>query len=101
MLTCVPQVRNAINNKGVPFIVSAGNGPLVNGKDDGVDVELNTPGRVKEAIVVGATTIDDKFASYSNFGKNVDILAPGDTILAAGHKDDDELLEVSGSSQAA
>jgi cerevisin len=102
MLTCVPQVRNAINNKKVPFVVSAGNGPVRdNGNDDGEDVVTNSPGRVEEAIVVGATTIDDKFASYSNFGKNVDILAPGDQIFAAGHETDDDEVEESGSSQAA
>jgi subtilisin family serine protease len=99
--TCVPQVRNAIK-RGVPVIVSAGNGVEdENGNFIGEDANNKSPSRVDEAIVVGATTIDDTFAPFSNFGSKVDILAPGDEIISASNRTDDDEDILTGSSQSA
>ncbi|KAG8829857.1 subtilisin-like serine protease [Serendipita sp. 399] len=43
----------------------------------------SSPARVPVATTVGATTIGDQMASYSNFGPLVDILAPGTSITSA------------------
>lgn len=52
-------VSNVIAS-GVPFVVAAGNET-----QDSTNV---SPARVPEAITVGATTINDEVASFSNFG---------------------------------
>jgi len=84
-------VSNAIG-LGVPFVVAAGN--------ESQDAKNVSPARVPEAITVGATTIDETFASFSNFGSLVDILAPGQDILSASPKADDALANLSGTSMA-
>lgn len=65
-------VYYALSN-GVPIVAAAGNNnssePLYPCAYDGV-------------ICVGATTINGKFASFSNFGGHVDTVAPGEGILS-------------------
>ncbi|KEP45200.1 serine protease [Rhizoctonia solani 123E] len=66
---------------GVHVVVSAGN--------DNVDAKNTSPARVPAVITVGATSITDERwvsskTSGSNFGKSVDIFAPGDRITSAG-----------------
>jgi subtilisin family serine protease len=56
-------------NANIPVVIAAGN------MDQ--DASLTSPSDVKEAIVVGATSITDTKADFSNFGANVDIFAPG------------------------
>ncbi|KAH7337024.1 peptidase S8/S53 domain-containing protein [Rhizoctonia solani] len=65
---------------GVHVVVSAGN--------DNVDAANASPARVPTVITVGATSITDERwvwsnSSGSNFGKSVDIFAPGDEITSA------------------
>jgi subtilisin family serine protease len=91
-LTHVVQVSNVIA-QGVPFIVAAGN--------EAQDANNVSPARVPAAITVGATTIDDTFASFSNFGDKVDILAPGQQILSAGNSSNVAVAQLSGTSMAA
>jgi subtilisin family serine protease len=67
-------VRNSIAS-GVPYTIAAGN--------NNVDASNTSPARVGEAITVGATTINDVRASYSNFGAVLDLFAPGDGINSA------------------
>ncbi|MFI7585799.1 S8 family serine peptidase [Spongisporangium articulatum] len=83
--------------------------------DDGVTVVLAagnssanacnyTPGTVKAAIVVGATTTSDKKASYSNYGSCVDIWAPGSGITSdwtAAADGSAQIAKDSGTSMAA
>jgi subtilisin family serine protease len=44
--------------------------------------ENTSPASEPLAITVGATNIRDDIASFSNYGKMVDIFAPGDQILS-------------------
>ena len=56
-------------NAGVTTVVAAGN--------SNTDAANTSPARVGVAITVGAATIADAKASYSNYGSVVDIWAPG------------------------
>jgi subtilisin family serine protease len=95
-------VKNAINNVGVAVIAAAGNGEGENGLlIQGEKAGNISPGRVNEVITVGATTIRDKFAFFSNFGPEVNILAPGQQIWSAGITSNKDKRLLSGTSQAA
>ena len=59
---------------GVTYVISAGN--------DGIDASTVTPAHVREAITVGAYDQGDRFASFSNHGSIVDLLAPGVDVLS-------------------
>jgi hypothetical protein len=61
-------VRRSIAD-GVTYCIAAGNAAS--------DASGFSPGDVAEAITVGATGSSDAFASFSNTGSVVDILAPG------------------------
>jgi len=56
----------------VTYAIAAGN--------SNVDACTTSPARVSSAITVGATTITDARASFSNFGPCLDIFAPGNNI---------------------
>ncbi|CAG8614324.1 7226_t:CDS:2 [Funneliformis caledonium] len=77
----VPQVDQVIKNahkQGIITVVSAGN-------DDRNACEVS-PAATKEAITVGATELkSDEKTSFSNFGKCVDIFAPGRDIESDLH----------------
>lgn len=60
---------------GVTFAIAAGN--------EGVDAEESSPGRVRQAITVGATDRQDVKADWSNYGLLLDLFAPGVDILSA------------------
>lgn len=62
-------------NAGVTYAVAAGNSNR--------DACKFSPARAAAAITVGATTSSDARASYSNYGKCVDIFAPGSSITSA------------------
>ena len=47
-----------------------------------------SPARVQGAITVGATTIRDDRASFSNFGAVVDIFAPGLNVISTWNEND-------------
>ncbi len=83
-------VRNAIA-AGVTFAVAAGNESTT---------ATGSPARVAEAITVGATTSTDARASYSNYGSNLDIFAPGSSITSAWNTSDSATNTISGTSMA-
>ncbi len=71
--------------KGVTFVVAAGNdgeSGVIGGVDYGNACNYS-PARVPGAITVGATNSSDNRASFSNYGKCVDIFAPGDNIYSS------------------
>ncbi|QXT62689.1 S8 family serine peptidase [Tessaracoccus palaemonis] len=59
---------------GMPVVVAAGN--------DGTSVANTTPARSTVPVVVGATTKTDARASFSNYGRSVDVFAPGEKIVS-------------------
>ena len=85
-------IRRSIAS-GITYVVAAGN--------LGDDAANYSPSRVATALVVGASTIDDRAASFSNWGSAVDLFAPGEDITSASIDSDTELALLSGTSIAA
>ncbi|MGW8376458.1 S8 family peptidase [Streptomyces sp. ODS28] len=79
-------------SKGVTFAVAAGN--------ESQDAGNSSPARVPEAITVGATDNKDNQAEFSNFGKALDIYAPGVQITGAWNSGDDAKKTIDGTSMA-
>jgi subtilisin family serine protease len=77
---------------GVTFAVAAGN--------ETVDACLESPARVTGAITVGAIDGADNRADFSNFGKCVDVFAPGVDIVSAFATSDTAAQTLSGTSMA-
>ncbi|KAG1048253.1 hypothetical protein G6F43_009345 [Rhizopus delemar] len=65
---------NGAVRAGIVFSVAAGN--------DNEDACNSSPAAAELAITVGASTKEDKRASFSNYGKCVDVFAPGLNILS-------------------
>ncbi len=84
-------VANSINS-GVTYALAAGN--------SNANACNTSPASTAAALTVGATTITDARASYSNFGTCVDIFAPGDAIVSDYFGADDATATMSGTSMA-
>jgi subtilisin family serine protease len=78
---------------GVTVTVAAGNA--------NADACNYSPARVAAAITVGATTSSDARASYSNFGKCLDLFAPGSAVVSAWHTSSTAAASLNGTSMAA
>lgn len=78
---------------GITVVVAAGN--------SGADACNTSPAREPLAITVGATAETDRLASFSNHGRCVDILAPGEAIISSSHADDQQSTSMDGTSMAA
>merc|ERR1719166_390977 len=88
-------MRNAVDaavNAGVVVSVAAGN--------DNSDACGFSPAFVPSAITVGSTTASDARSSFSNYGRCVDIWAPGSSVLSAGHTSNSATTTLSGTSMA-
>ena len=66
---------DVLSDAGIVVVASAGNSDC--------DACLQTPAFAPRAITVGASTQDDKAALFSDFGKCIDIYAPGVNITSA------------------
>jgi subtilisin family serine protease len=88
----VDQAVGRLVGAGVFVAVAAGN--------ESQDACNASPARAPEATTVGATTRTDARASYSNFGKCVDIFAPGSAITSAWHTGTAAINTISGTSMA-
>ena len=84
-------VTNAVN-AGITFVVAAGN--------SNTDACTQSPAAAPAALTIGATTITDARASYSNFGTCVDLFAPGSSITSAWNNTDTGTNTISGTSMA-
>lgn len=85
-------VNNSISS-GITFVVAAGN--------NNINACNVSPARVARAITVGATTVLDARASFSNYGNCIDLFAPGQTILSSWFSDDSATRLMNGTSMAA
>ncbi|MFD9907557.1 S8 family peptidase [Streptomyces sp. NPDC059063] len=85
-------VRKSIA-KGITYSIAAGNA--------GEPATNWSPGRVKEAITVGASDRRDKRPSFSNYGGRLDLFAPGVAIRSASHLSDTGSVVFDGTSMAA
>lgn len=79
-------------NRGISVVVAAGNSSS--------DACLYSPARVPAAITVAASSRTDAFASFSNSGSCVDLVAPGVEITSAVSSSDTALAVYSGTSMA-
>jgi aqualysin 1 len=79
--------------RGVSMVVAAGN--------DNAEACNYSPARTPDAITVGATTSSDARASYSNFGRCLDVFAPGSGIVSTWHTGDFATATLNGTSMAA
>lgn len=78
---------------GITMVVAAGN--------EDADACNSSPAREESAYTVGATDRDDRRASFSNWGKCLDIFAPGKDITSAWHTSNYATKTISGTSMAA
>ncbi|KAI0077290.1 serine protease [Panus rudis PR-1116 ss-1] len=79
-------------NAGIHVTVAAGN--------DNVDARNTSPARVAVANTIGASTIADARASFSNFGSVVDLFAPGQNIISTWIGSTTATNNISGTSMA-
>jgi subtilisin family serine protease len=80
-------------NDGVSVAVAAGN--------SNVDACGTSPARVGAALTVGATSRTDARASFSNYGRCLDLFAPGSSITSAWSTSSSSVATISGTSMAA
>lgn len=85
-------VENLVS-RGMTVVVAAGNSAI-----SACDA---SPARTPGALTVGASNISDQFASFSNFGSCVDIVAPGVSITSAWIASDTSTAILNGTSMAA
>ncbi|KAI0218855.1 proteinase B [Massospora cicadina] len=83
---------NAAVRHGLHFAVAAGN--------DDSDACDYSPASAESAVTVGATTINDERAWFSNWGRCVDILAPGKDITSIWRGSKHATSTISGTSMA-
>jgi hypothetical protein len=88
-------IDTAVDNSvaaGIFYAVAAGN--------DNGNACAKSPSGAAKAYTVGASTIDDERASFSNWGGCVDIFAPGAAIESAWITDDSATRVLNGTSMA-
>ncbi|OQE24941.1 hypothetical protein PENFLA_c009G00055 [Penicillium flavigenum] len=83
---------NAAVDAGIHFAVAAGN--------DNADACNYSPAAAEKAVTVGASTLADERAYFSNYGKCTDIFAPGLNILSTWVGSDHATNTISGTSMA-
>lgn len=65
----------AVTNAGVTVVVASGN--------DAKNAGYYSPASAPSAITVAASDSADRFATFSNYGSAVDIIAPGVDIVSS------------------
>ncbi|RKP09667.1 peptidase S8/S53 domain-containing protein, partial [Thamnocephalis sphaerospora] len=83
---------DAVVDTGVHFAVAAGN--------DNRDACDYSPASAKNAVTVGASTIEDERAWFSNYGKCTDVFAPGKDITSTWIGSNVATNTISGTSMA-
>lgn len=75
--------RSEIVNKAVNLAVRNGWQVVVAAGNEHADACQASPASAELALTVGASTSDDQVADFSNYGRCVDLVAPGQDILSA------------------
>lgn len=88
----IKQAVNRAIDSGVTVVVAAGN--------ENNDACKYQPAFVTSLINVGATSVKDERAGFSNYGSCVGIMAPGVSIASASHKGDAKTTWMHGTSMA-
>lgn len=83
----------SLTDQGLAFVVAAGN--------TAADACNTEPARVAGAITVAASSDTDAWASFSNYGTCVDIVAPGVALQSAWIGSSSDVMRSSGTSMAA
>jgi len=83
-------IQRAVCDYNITVVVAAGN--------EDADASTSTPAAYDEVITVSATTSDDDWPYWSNYGDDVDIAAPGVDILSTWN--DGTYNTISGTSMA-
>ncbi|GLB43248.1 putative peptidase S8 family protein [Lyophyllum shimeji] len=91
-VTALDDAVKSLTDGGVHVVVAAGNSD--------VPAETTSPARAPSAVTVGASTIDDAKASFSNYGSVVDIFAPGMHIISSWIGNSTATNNISGTSMA-
>lgn len=84
-------VRASIN-AGITYVLAAGNSDA--------DACQSSPARTPEALTVAASDIQDRRATFSNWGACVDLFAPGVGIRSTSNASDTGTRDLSGTSMA-
>ena len=84
---------NSVIAAGMTTVVAAGN--------NNMDACSTSPARTSAALTVGASTMGDQKANFSNFGPCVDIFAPGTSMQSDWFTSDTASAVASGTSAAA
>lgn len=82
----------ALVAKGITVVVAAGN--------SAADACTSSPARTPGALTIAASNSTDGFASFSNFGSCVDLIAPGVSITSAWIGSATATAQISGTSMA-
>jgi subtilisin family serine protease len=90
--TAIDSAITRLINDGVTVVVAAGN--------SSANACNYSPARVSAAFTVAASDSSDRFASFSNRGSCVDIIAPGVSIKAAWYTSTTATNTISGTSMA-
>jgi subtilisin family serine protease len=90
--TAIDSAINRLIADGVTTVVAAGN--------SSANACNSSPARVPAALTVAASDRTDRFASFSNRGSCVDIIAPGVSITAAWYTSNTATATISGTSMA-
>lgn len=90
--TALDQTVNAAVRMGLNFAVAAGN--------DNSDACDYSPAAAADAVTVGASTLSDERAYFSNYGKCVDIFGPGLNIQSTWIGSEHAVKTISGTSMA-
>jgi len=90
--TALDEAINALADSGVTVAVAAGN--------SAANACNYSPARATKAITVAATTSSDMYASYTNHGRCVNIIAPGSNVRSAWYTSDTAINTISGTSMA-
>ena len=88
-------------NDGVRAAAEAGMTVVVAAGNDGGDVAEWSPASAASAVTVGAMDKEDRRAEFSNWGKEVDVFAPGVGVESASNESDKATGALSGTSVAA